>query len=105
MIDGPGKPNEFGKNRYSIDLIKIYKITIDEDNLGNLVVKNYRRGIFKDKLLYSFTHSSSWESLIPLAIQKLKTYTNLNEKQRFYDHYWEEVTTRCLMALPHLNLI
>lgn len=100
MINRLIKPNSFGKNSYFIDLEKVYKIVIDEDNSGNLIVNNYRRGIFKDKLLYSFTHSSDWSSLIPVAMERLRNYTNANEKQYFTDGYWKGMTQKCLMYLP-----
>jgi|SRR5690554_3141149 len=100
MINQLVKPNSFGKKSYFIDLEKVYKISIDEDDKGNLIVKNYRRGIFKDKLLYSFTHNSDWSTLIPLAMEKLRNYTNSNEKQYFTDGYWKNMIEKCLQYQP-----
>lgn len=100
MINKLTKPNSFGRSTYFIDLDKVYKITIDEDNLGNLIVKNYRRGIFKDKLLYSFTHDNNWLTLIPLTMEKLRNHTNNNEQQYFTDGYWKNMIDICLQYKP-----
>jgi hypothetical protein len=100
MINQLVKPNSFGRKTYFIDLEKVYKITIDEDDKGGLIVKNYRRGIFTDKLLYSFTHSSDWTTLIPLAMEKLRVHTNSKEKQYFTDGYWKKMNEMCLNYLP-----
>lgn len=100
MVNELIKPNSFGKKSYFIDLEKVYKIVIDEDDRNNLIVKNYRRGIFKDKLLYTFTHDSNWTTLIPLAIEKLRNHSNSNEKQGFTDSYWKQTINLCLSNIP-----
>jgi hypothetical protein len=100
MIGQLKKLNSFGKRSYVIDLDKVFKIIIDEDDKGELIVKNYRRGIFKDKLLYSFSHVENWEIAIPFALYKLRDFSNANEKQGFKDSYWERTNELCLRSLP-----
>ena len=94
------KSNSFGGGAYEIRFGVLFRIQIDDDTKGNLIIKNYRRGIFKDKLLYSFTWSKDSKSLIPIMIERLKDYTNENEKQGFIDSYWEESIDMCFAAIP-----
>lgn len=82
--------NEYGGQTFVIDLSKVYKIVIDEDTKGNYIVKNYRRGFFVDKLLYSFTDNSDWSSMVESALEKLRIHTNTKEKVVFIDGYWKK---------------
>ena len=100
MIQKLFKLNSFGGPSYEIRLDVLFRIQIDDDTKGNLIINHYRRGIFRDKLLYSFSWSKDWNSLIPIMIERMKDYTNKNEKQGFINSYWERTKENCITTIP-----
>jgi hypothetical protein len=100
MIQKLAKTNSFGGPTFQITLDVLFRININDDLRGNLIIDHYRRGIFRDKLLYSFTFSKDWSSLIPTMIERMRDYTNKNEKQGFNNGYWERTKEACLDSIP-----
>ena len=100
MIKRRSKINSFGGATYMIDFGVVFRIIIEDDNNKNLLAKTYRRGVFKDKLLYSTSYSDDWSATIPLLIRKLESYASQNEKQTFTSDYWGESMDRCMLSAP-----